>query len=89
MLKIYLYNLNFSLELQKKLLYFNTVKTVFVDLKKTQFLLGGHTILPIFLTKKSIEKSWPQPWRKIFCNLSEKFRLYRCIFNTVKSVFVD
>ena len=30
-LKVYLYNLNFSLKMQKKLLSFNTVKTVFVD----------------------------------------------------------
>ena len=27
--------------------------------------------------------------RSFFCNLSEKFRLYRYTFNTVKSVFVD
>ena len=35
---------------------FNTVKTVFVDLKKTHFFLGGGTIFPIFLTKKMYRK---------------------------------
>ena len=39
---------------------FNTVKTVFVDLKKTHFFLGGGTIFPIFLKKKCTEKSWSQ-----------------------------
>ena len=65
-LKMYLYNLNFSLKLQKKLLSFNTVKTVFVDLKKTQFLLGGGTIFPTFLTKKCTEKSWSQETAPFF-----------------------
>ena len=40
-LKIYLYDLNFPLKLQKKLLFFNTVKTVYVDLKKKNTIFIG------------------------------------------------
>ena len=48
-IKIYLYNLNFSLKLQKKLLSFNTVKTVFVDLKKNTIFIGWrHFFFPYY-----------------------------------------
>ena len=46
MLKIYLYNLHFSLKMQK-------------NLNKNYFFFSRGTIVPIFLTKKCTEKSWP------------------------------
>ena len=47
------------------------VKTLFVDLQKTPFLLGGGTIFPIFLTKKFTQNFSPKKL-PLFLNF-EKF----------------
>ena len=72
MLKVYLYNLNFSLKLRKKLLSFNTVKTVFVDLKINTIFIGWWHYFSHFSDKKIY-------WKKLVPRNCPSFQILKKI----------